>query len=119
MKNLTLRVSLFLGLLTAGVCTAFAQPSIALRVTVPFEFQVGGAVLPAGNYEVLQDGLSGVVTLQGLGNKGAAAVLSSQGGSSFAGKAPQLVFEQRNNRAVLTQIRVANQAVRTVTTGLR
>jgi hypothetical protein len=86
----------------------FAEDNLALRVHVPFSFVAGEATLPAGDYTVQQNNISGIVMLQNQSAKNSAAVLSSNGSSLADGVSPKLVFENRGNKKVLTQILMSN-----------
>jgi hypothetical protein len=46
-----------------GAAQAYAQGSESLQASVPFEFKVGEAVLPAGRYEVSYDAVSSPAVL--------------------------------------------------------
>jgi hypothetical protein len=53
MKKQTLRVALMFGLLLAmATATAHAQTSLKITATIPFNFNVGDKVLPAGDYVI-------------------------------------------------------------------
>jgi hypothetical protein len=119
MTKLTLRVFAVLGLLAASALSAFSESDYVLRVHVPFAFVVGRATLPAGDYTIQQDGVSGVVTLQNRTAKSSAAVISLNGEMSLRGKEPQLVFSRINGQTVLTRIELTNAATRLMPQGLR
>ena len=88
MIQFSIRVFAVTMLATAWAICGFSQESLLLRVHVPFNFVVGQANLPAGDYTVEQDSTSGVVTLQ---NQSA---------------------ESRGDKKVLTQIRTTNEPSR-------
>ena len=117
MSKLTLRVFAVVGLLAASAFSAFSDSDYVLRVHVPFQFLAGQATLPAGDYVILQDGISGIVTLQNRNTRNSAVVLSLNGDTSLRGKGPHLVFRQINGRAVLTQIQLTDQPNRIMPTG--
>jgi hypothetical protein len=112
MMKLTLRVSMVAGLLVASTFSAFSESNEILRVHVPFQFQVGQSTLPAGDYIIEKDGLSGIVTLQNRLARSSVAVLSVNGSASFQGKAPLLIFQRVNGAAILTQIQLTGQSSR-------
>lgn len=59
-------------LLVAALCSLplLAAPSeTAVRVTAPFAFVAGDVALPAGQYEIATDQLTGVVTLRSADGK--------------------------------------------------
>jgi hypothetical protein len=102
-------------LFACSMVTAHAQPAFSLRAHIPFAFQVGSATLPAGDYTVRQDDISGVIMLQAYNGRAAAFTTSP---SSAAGRNTQLVFERRNRRVVLTEIRLSDQPSRMVSSEL-
>ena len=106
MKKLLFHAVAPAGLFGLSIVTAFAQPAFSLRAHIPFAFEAGGARLPAGDYTVRQDSLSGLITLQA--SNGGAAVLTT-GSNSGIGRDTQLIFERRNGRVVLTEIRLLDQ----------
>ena len=112
MIQFSIRVFAVTMLATAWAICGFSQESLLLRVHVPFNFVVGQANLPAGDYTVEQDSTSGVVTLQNQSAKSSAAVLSSNGNLRAEGSLPKLVFESRGDKKVLTQIRTTNEPSR-------
>jgi hypothetical protein len=112
MKNFALRAFVTLGLLVAFAFSAVSESTEVLRVHVPFQFQVGQSTLPAGDYIVQKDGLSGIVTLQNLIARSSVAVLSVNDSTSLSGKEPHLIFRRVNGTIVLTQIQLAGQSSR-------
>lgn len=116
MSKLTLRVFAVAGLLLASVFAAFAESDYVLRVHVPFQFMVGQTSMPAGDYMIQQDGLSGVVTLANRVAKSSVAVISVNGDVSLHGKEPHLLFRRVNGRAVLTQIQLTGEPARMMPT---
>jgi hypothetical protein len=107
MKTSALRVFAVLGLLAASTFSTFAATSTTLSVHVPFDFMVGTSSLPAGDYIILQDGTSGVLTFQSRNSHKSVAVLGLATDSSVSFNNPQLVFQRRNGHAVLTEIKSA------------
>jgi hypothetical protein len=62
MKNRAFAMFSCLTALTAA--GAFAQSTAVLRADIPFEFRVGGTLLPAGHYEVLPQTGPNLVEIQ-------------------------------------------------------
>lgn len=118
MKKFSLRVFMISGLLAASVSFAFSESTEVLRVHVPFSFQVGQSTLPAGDYIIEKDGLSGIITLQNRVARSSVAVLSVDGGTSLSGKQPHLIFQRVNGATVLTQIQLIGQASRIMSTNI-
>lgn len=116
MSKLTLRVFAVAGLLIASAFSAFSDADYILRVHVPFQFLVGQTTLPAGDYLIQQDGISGIVTLQNRVGKSSAAVISVNGAVALQGKKPHLVFRRINGRTVLTQIQLTGEPSRVMPT---
>jgi hypothetical protein len=106
------------GLLGISAFSALAESSVWLRVQIPFAFVAGQANLPAGDYIVTEDSTSGVVMLQSQATKSAAVVLSSNGNTPLHGRSPELIFERRGDRNVLTQVQVSDSPSRIVPVAL-
>mgnify|MGYP001445131855 CR=1 FL=1 len=118
MTKVTLRVLITFGLLAISAAAASAQSSLSLHVHVPFNFTAGQANLPAGDYVVAQESNSGLILLQSQASKSAAAILTSNGDTPLTNRSPQLIFERRGERNVLTQIRVSDSPARVVPVAL-
>ena len=106
MKPLT--KAMFVAGLAAVLCTAAAVPATAqsagrLRVAIPFDFSMGKATLPAGDYtvQVLESGLLIFTSESGQGRQ---LALSTYGYSSKASGSPHLVFTRYGNDVFLNQI---------------
>ncbi len=110
----TMRVFAAFMLVTALATCGFSQNTLLLRVHVPFNFVVGQANLPAGDYIVEQNAINGVIMLQNQSARSSAAVLSSNGNSIPENGMPKLMFESRGDTKVLTQIRISNEPSRNV-----
>jgi hypothetical protein len=106
------RVFVLVGAILMASVAVFAQANQVLRVHIPFAFVAGSAALPAGDYAVHQDENSGLITLQNADGKSAAAVLSSTGSMPLKSQSSQLVFQKRNGKVVLTEIRTSSQPTR-------
>jgi hypothetical protein len=112
------RVFVLVGAILMASVAVLAQSSHVLRVRVSFPFVAGSATLPAGEYVVHQDENSGLITLQNADGKSAAAVLSSSGSTPLASQSAQLVFQKRNGKVVLTEIRTGSNPARMLTSSL-
>jgi hypothetical protein len=92
-------------LIALTVAPAFAQSIPVLRADVPFDFTVGKAVLPAGEYQV-GDGLNrGTITVRSLDGRQSATVLTYGRDlkGSDAGES-NLTFRRVDGKAYLVSI---------------
>ena len=82
-----------------------ARASDVLQVNVPFSFQVGKEMFPAGRYMVEEDSLNGpaVLLIRGMQTPQAAFVLTETAAGQGPGK-PSLQFEHRENQYRLTGV---------------
>jgi hypothetical protein len=92
-----------------------ARGSDVLQVNVPFSFQVGSEMFPAGRYMVEEDSLTGpsVLLIRGMHTPQAAFVLTQTAAGEGPGK-PSLQFDHRENQYRLTGVREAPGDGRTV-----
>jgi hypothetical protein len=96
------RAALFLGSLGALGLAAHAESPIA-KVSVPFEFAAGGAMMPPGEYTVDVPDFSGVVVLRGpAGNS--VALLTTFTPASAGRTTAKLIFERRDGMLYLAAI---------------
>jgi hypothetical protein len=77
----------------------------ALRVTVPFTFLAGRAVLPAGEYLISQQTDNHILTIAGKG--GDAMVVVWPAGSATNLKTSALTFERTNKGNMLTEVNLS------------
>ena len=99
-RNLLLTLTLSL-LLSAAA--AYAQ--LDLAATIPFDFQVGEKVLPAGSYEIRMDVNTGLVQVRGRSNGEAATIGSFRvGGGPTPSAESKLVFNRYNSRYFLKEM---------------
>ena len=105
MKKHMICATLALALAVTFSHNATAQSvRILLRGNIPFAFEVGGKVLPAGNYEVLQVGAD-LYTIRSL--RGDAAVQLMAFSYPQARTMPEsatLVFHRYGNRSFLSEV---------------
>lgn len=106
--RITLKGSLVLAALCAGMSgtQAYAQDMITARV--PFDFQVNGQMFHAGRYQVQMNagaGTSDLVALRGQDGKTFAFALTMPaGGRDPKGNEPALVFKRNETTYALSQI---------------
>ena len=97
-------------LTVAAVFTvSFAAPapaqSIGLRVEIPFEFQVGGTVLPPGLYEVWRTGSGGAVSISDKMGHSAFVITDGIQRARRQIDGSELVFNVYGNRYFLGEVR--------------
>ena len=87
------------------LATGTARASEILQVNVPFAFQVGREVFPAGQYMVEEDALAGpsVLLIRGMHTPQTAFVLTQTAAGQGPGK-PALQFAHRENQYRLTGV---------------
>ena len=105
------RAVLFLGSLGALGLAAHAQSPIA-RVSVPFEFAAGGAMVPPGEYSVdVPD--PGVAVLRGpAGNS--VALLTTFSPAAAGTTEAKLIFERRDGMLYLAAIESPGESAQVV-----
>jgi hypothetical protein len=107
MKNRMLQ-SIAVSALVLGVAAvpSFAEGFNQIKVTVPFAFRAGNVTLPAGQYEVVEEGPAGLLLIEG--RKGAAMMIAGPAQDSVAGS-PEMTFERTGHEAVLTGVRLGGE----------
>jgi hypothetical protein len=90
--------------------SAFAQ-TLALRSDIPFEFVVGKASLPAGEYDVrsMSDGGDNILQLRGPDRHSNAIMISNRMESYQPSGESKLIFDHVGDRYFLRQIWVAGE----------
>jgi hypothetical protein len=87
---------------------AHAQVSTSLRGNIPFQFQIGGAALPAGEYVVSRDRPSaqGFLTIWGLDRKTRAILFQASPtlSTSAQNANPKLVFYRYGSTSFLREV---------------
>ncbi|MGA3007683.1 MAG: hypothetical protein ABSE59_07315 [Opitutaceae bacterium] len=77
--------------------------TVDLRATIPFDLTVGQASLPAGDYEIHEQGV--VVLVRRLDGKPANAIVTTVGvGGAESGGSPRLTFHRYGNEYFLSEI---------------
>lgn len=88
-------------LLLISVPSTYAQTTI--RVTVPFNFTVGTAEMPAGTYTISRVSSSVIEITGSTTKKSVVSIVRSEGASS-SDSTPKLVFNQYGDRYSLSQV---------------
>ena len=88
---------------------AQAGDVFGLRARVPFDFNVGDKVLPAGEYQFSKSWSPRAVQISSMETKAAISVLHSTGGRNTAGLADALVFNKYGDRYFLREIWIAGE----------
>ena len=107
LKTLSVRAALLLGGLGTLGLAAHASSLIA-KVSVPFEFAAGGAMLPAGEYTVDMSEISGVVLLHGASGH-SVALLTTLSGALSSTPTSKLIFERRDGMAYLSAVQLSGE----------
>jgi hypothetical protein len=88
---------------------ALAGDVAALRAKVPFDFNVGDKVLPAGEYQFSKSWSPRAIQISSRESKAAVTVLHSTGGRNATGLPDALVFNKYGNRYFLREIWIAGE----------
>jgi hypothetical protein len=105
MKSILMSTAMFV--LAAG--TSLAQFTVT-RVEIPFDFAVGSAKLPAGEYIVDTHIAPGVVALRATDGRGAASAQVNHTVANKPADESKLVFNKYGNRYFLSQVWEAGKA---------
>jgi hypothetical protein len=101
MKNVRYFAVAVLILMMAAAIPSFAQVN-STKVTVPFEFQVGNRILPAGEYAMAQFAGVGIIIENTNGKASAVAVTDATGGNGVD-RQPHLTFNKYGNKYFLAE----------------
>ena len=91
-----------------------AQAQQELRATVPFDFAVGRAVLPAGDYTVSEASDPSLLVIRARNGNGAAFVVTIPDRSTQTPETPELVFIRVGDTYRLESIDMGDDLVRGV-----
>ncbi|MEK7407098.1 MAG: hypothetical protein AAB225_18655 [Acidobacteriota bacterium] len=83
---------------------AWAQSSITLEAKIPFEFRVGKAILPGGDYTIHPNLVPGAVALRNTDRSAAAIVLTLAAQANKAPERSKLVFNRYGDTYFLAQV---------------
>jgi hypothetical protein len=89
-------------LLTAAA--AFGQSNAVMGVDIPFEFQAGATVLPAGHYDVNPEAANGVLMIRCIECKAARLITVNTIETAKAPEKGSLVFNRYNGTYFLSQV---------------
>ncbi len=87
-----------------------ALTTVAMRATVPFSFEAGAQVYPAGQYEVEYGRRGSALVITAADGK-RQAMMTFPAGEMNNSKSPRLVFEKAGNVYRLTEAWVSNSGV--------
>ena len=98
------------GVVLAGAGSVQAQESETLTATIPFDFKVGQATLPAGQYSLSYDAAEspGVLTVRGKDGHEGAVALTMPVASAHPTKDAKLVFAREGTITVLSEVFVGD-----------
>ena len=94
------------------VAAPAARAQDEVTATVPFDFVVGTARMPAGAYMISEQSDGGVIKIDGLRNHQASFALTMSGAVDAALSQPELVFEKTGETYFLERIVVSPGNVR-------
>lgn len=105
MNSFTRRISSLLAVVLLWTAAAYAQyeSHVILKVDVPFEFNVGKKLLPAGSYLVVRSAPY-TLTLRDRANRSLVSIVTSPVLARNPRYAPVLRFESDGERHVLSQV---------------
>ena len=115
MKKTIVRFALCLTALFTGT-QLFAESHGLLRVSVPFEFTVGGTRMPAGDYSIAETGHGGTLLIQCISSKRAVMILSGPGTAPAGRHDASLTFERQNGTPALTRVLTDSVTARSLPT---
>jgi hypothetical protein len=90
--------------LVLAVGSAMAQSSVSLRADIPFEFTVGKATMPAGEYSVRSLAQPYVVAIAAVDHSAQAALITQGAEAVTATEQAKLVFRKYGDRYFLAEI---------------
>lgn len=93
-----------LGIVLSLAVWGSARNSFQLRVTIPFDFNVGKAVLPAGQYQVGRDAALSILKISGVDVSGVAVSTIVPGTTSRRPMKAMLIFHRYGDKHFLVQV---------------
>lgn len=110
-KQIVRIAALALFVTTFAVASAHAQNAgNNLRVTIPFDFVIGGKTLPAGDYDVRMEDSRTMMKIQHLEQSTGAFVLVHPVQGLDAQNRSKLIFRKYGNEYFLSQVWTAGRA---------
>ena len=101
--------TLLLGLSLLLIGTVAYARNVNLKVNVPFDFVVNGAMLPSGEYSVQGLALGNAISIRKADYTAKALVLGTRCQSPKTSEKSKLVFHRYGNRYFLAQIWMAGE----------
>ncbi len=102
MKKLVIRTMALAAVL--GLTCGFAQERKTMKADVPFAFRMGASVLPAGQYAVTQNPLTGLAVLASTESTARGSAVTSGIAPVNPNKVSRLVFHKYGNTYFLAEI---------------
>jgi hypothetical protein len=93
-----------------GVAPAFAQMRTTLKVDVPFDFVVGGKLLPAGEYAIAEDASSPAMIVHSESTEQSVIVLTNHADKKPGSEDSALVFHLAGGRYYLAAVKTGDEA---------
>ena len=107
MKTHLVRFSMLL----LGAAAGWAQNPYPLRADVPFDFNVSGLAMPAGQYLVSENGIAGLITLRAEGTGKVVVVATSAAEVAAAPATAHLVFRRYGDQYFLAETWTPGSAI--------
>jgi hypothetical protein len=87
---------------TLGATPSHAQ--VLMKAHVPFSFRAGGGTLPAGDYSIIETGMTSEAVLLRVGLRGVELIMPNTTDSRNDFSAPKLVFHRYGDEYFLAEI---------------
>jgi hypothetical protein len=101
-------------LMVAALCTASPAAAQELQAKVPFDFAIGAAVLPAGDYTIEEAAEPALLAIRARDGKASAFVLTTPDRPVQGPSTPELVFVRVGDAYRLESIDMGDDLVRKV-----
>ena len=103
---------------TLGATPSHAQ--VLMKAHVPFSFRAGGGALPAGDYSIIETGMTSETLLLKLGPRGVELIVPNTRDLRNRISTPKLVFHRYGDEYLLAEIWTsADDSVRTLKVNAR